>query len=208
MNAEMMTLEPIEPWVGMLTRPRETMRYLLEHDPQRQVHTLAMAGGMASELMSSMLLADGHFSGGAMLLGAIGGLLSLYVYGFLLTWCGRLLGGRGSGKEVRAALAWANVPALWATALLAVLFVAFNRMDAGLGLSLAVMVVVMVVGTVWATVAQIKAVAEAHDFSTGRSFLAHVLAGVVLAAIGLGLALALLSLMTPISPPPYELMSA
>jgi hypothetical protein len=68
--------------------------------------------------------------------------------------------------------------------------------------------VVVVVGAVWTAVAQYKAVAEAHDFSTWRSFLAHILAGVVLAAIGLGLAFAFLTLMTPISPPPYDVMSA
>lgn len=207
MNADMMTLEPINPWVGMMTRPRETMRYLLETEPRRQVHTLAMAGGMALEMIYSALLSDGDFSGGTMWLGAIGGLLSLYVYGFLLTWGGRLLGGRGSGKEVRAALAWANVPTLWATVLLGILFVAFNQMGVGLGLSLIVLLVVVVVGAVWTAVAQYKAVAEAHDFSTWRSLLAHILAGVVLVAIGFGLVFAFSMLMAPY-PPPRDLMSA
>lgn len=139
-----------------------------------------------------------------MMLGAISGLLSLYIYGFLLTWCGRLLGGRGSGKEVRAALGWANVPILWAMALVAVLVVASGWMSINLGLPVAVL---LVVGAVWATAAQIKSVAAAHNFSTWRSFLTHVLAGVVLAAIVFGLVLAFVVLTAPY-PLPHDLMSA
>lgn len=141
---------------------------------------------------------------GTMMLGAISGLLSLYIYGFLLTWCGRLLGGRGSGEKVRAALGWANVPILWAMALVAVLVVACGWMSINLGLPA---VVLLVVGAMWATVAQIKTVAEVHDFSTWRSFLTHVLAGVVLAAIVFGLVLVFVVLTAPY-PLPYDLMSA
>ena len=46
--------------------------------------------------------------------GAIGGLIGVYLMGALLKITGRWIGGLGDWSAVRAAVAWAQVPAIWA----------------------------------------------------------------------------------------------
>jgi succinate dehydrogenase/fumarate reductase cytochrome b subunit len=49
----------------------------------------------------------------AVVLGVVLGMLLLYMKGALLRWTGRWLGGKASGEQVRAALAWSGVPVIF-----------------------------------------------------------------------------------------------
>ena len=72
---------------------------------------LAVIGGIAESLnrASTQDLGDTWPVVGivllALLLGSIGGILSLYISGALFRWTGSLLGGQASSEQVRSALA-------------------------------------------------------------------------------------------------------
>lgn len=203
MNTDMMPMKPINPWVGMLTRPRETVRYILETDPRRQMHTLAIAGGVAAQVVSYMVTPSG-FGGSLILqaaLGVVSGLVGLYLGGAVYGWAGRLMGGRGTAQEVRAALAWSQVPVLWAMLLVIIGAVVREalRLNDSSGL---VTMGVLVVSQVWVFVTQLKAIGEAHDFSAWRALVMMIIISVVLMMVIFGVGMALLSLLdSPIMTP-------
>jgi len=113
------------PWVAIWMSPRETIKKIVNRDPRHQVIMLgALAGGLA--MLNFFLGAALGFTPippSARLvsylpiltlvspfLGAVFGLLGLYIGAFLMDWSGRALGGIGNAVTVRAAVAWSQVP--------------------------------------------------------------------------------------------------
>ena len=210
MNADMRTMKPINPWVGMLAQPRETMRFILDTDPRHLTHSLAFVGGAVAQVLVSAISYGGGSIVGAALLGGVSGLITLYTSGFLLTQVGRLLGGRGSGADVRAALAWSKVPTLWGLVLVAALVIGLGVTGIDLGIfdgSSTILMVAVAVVMLWSTVTQYKAVGEAHDFSTWRSLLAHVIVSLVFVVVLVVLATMMLNQIDPNSTPDTYWMS-
>lgn len=203
MNSEMQMTRAINPLVGMITQPRATMRDILDTDPGYQVNTLAIIGGMASQVLAHLMTPTG-FGGSLILqaaLGAVSGLVGVYLGGAVFGWAGRLLGGRGTAREVRAALAWAYVPALFATLLV---FLG-AEVSEGLGLEdtfVFVALAIIFVGQIWATVVQLKAIGEAHEFSAWRALAMVMIVSLVLAFVIFVVGIALLSMIdsSPLGP--------
>ena len=204
--------EPLNPWLSMWTRPRATMRQILDTNPRAWVHRLAILGGIC-ELIGAHIPDTPPFpviSSGAMLAfkcvaGACAGLLLLYLGSFVVWMTGRWLGGQGTFVEVRAASAWPNVLALWG-ALLWLPLIAYlgiqgfninpeSFMDDSVGLMLfAPVLAIGVVLSIWRFIVALKCLGEAHRFSAWHA-LGAVLIGCVLlvipfailAGIGIGL---------------------
>lgn len=98
--------------------PRRTMRELLKSDPTYLVIPLASAWGadrflgraitrgLGDRMSTTAILAI------AALIAPLAGILGVYVMGWVWTWTGRLLGGRGDAQAVRAAIAWGQAPVL------------------------------------------------------------------------------------------------
>src|SRR5690242_8713887 len=107
------------PWVKIWVAPRTTMRSILDGEPRRKVHLLAMLSGVSWMLEKCFEGNAGkHFPNGSVfflcvMVGPLVGLLSLYFMGTFLTWTGHWLGGKGTQVEVRAACAWGSVPLIW-----------------------------------------------------------------------------------------------
>jgi signal peptidase I len=99
-------------------KPRDTIGRILATNPRRHVLLLAALGGvsaipvewidagLADQLHDWPKLAPIIVLGAAAAIGVAG----LYVSAFLLRWTGKLLGGRASSVELRAAAAWRAVP--------------------------------------------------------------------------------------------------
>lgn len=195
------SLQPtLNPWFSIWTRPRETLRQLLDRniDMSSQVLMLAALSG----IVASLNRAAGRSMGDTLSLGAIvvfslfvgslGGLLSVYLGGALLGWIGRQLGGSGANEDVRAAIAWASVPQLWGSILLILeigiygkeLFTTETpRIDANpaLGLLLLGFALIEIVIGIWAFVVFLKCLGEAHRFSAWRALGVSFLAGLLIA---------------------------
>lgn len=100
-------------------RPRETMRQVVALGPQPRLEAALWTLGLASEQWGRgerrLALPDSTWGILALVAGAAVAILAaLYVMGFLVRWTARLLGGRGAGPQVRAALAWGMTPHAWA----------------------------------------------------------------------------------------------
>lgn len=167
------------PWATVWTRPRATIRRIVETDVRYQVTSLAILSG-------ALIWLERRWSNPspapafpilvvmAVIIGAILGVIELYVNGALLKWAGHALGGVGSYAEVRAALAWSRVPVIVAVAIgiLAILLgtdgprLDENREITNSGASLLLLHGFLVM---WGFVLMLKCVGEVHRFSAWRA---------------------------------------
>ncbi len=181
------------PWATIWTKPRATIRRIVETDVRYQVTFLAiLSGGLiwlerrwsnpSTAAAFPMLVVI------AVIVGAIAGIIELYVNGALLKWAGAALGGVGSYAEVRAALAWSRVPVIVAVSIgvLAILLGTDGPMLGGESTSseasLALLHGLLVL---WGFVVMLKCLGEVHRFSAWRalgSILLIVIAAVVILA--------------------------
>ena len=195
--------EPLNPCFSIWTKPRATMRQIFETDPERLVLVLAMAGGFGESLGQASMenLGDHTPLAGiiafALIGGAIGGSIGLYLGGAMLCWTGRWLGGTGTPVTVRAAIAWGQVPAIWALLLWVPFFALYGAemfsevkplMNANpfpvVGLSVIELVIV-----IWGIVVGLKCLGEAHEFSAWRALGAGLLFGLLILGIVIAIAL-------------------
>lgn len=187
----------LSPCLTIWTRPRETIRRVVDSDPEHQVIILAMLSGFAQALTQASARDVGDTLSLPVTLvvcavaGSIGGIILLYVSGALLRWAGSWLGGQASSVEVRAAIAWSSVPSIWALILwipkLALsgrdLFTsAMPRIQANLFLALVLFgfTIVEVMIAVWAFVVLLKCLSEVHRFSAWRALAASFLSGLMM----------------------------
>ena len=107
--------KPLNPWFSIWLRPRATIQQIVDTNPTRLVLVLVVLAGLPSvfevcskktSLPTSLFL--------SFILGPLLGIIILYIGGALLHLTGRWLGGLASPQNIRAALAWSNVPIIWA----------------------------------------------------------------------------------------------
>jgi len=190
------------PWITIWLQPRATIRRILDSDPVSHVWLLGAAGGIAQGLRAINTDEYGavpELSLGAVVListivGALSGVVALLVMPYLLRWTGRWLGGAGSLVDLRASLAWAQVPGIWGLALHVVLIAAFGQqlvdgsvaesLDSG-GKAAFFLIVTFAIAVIaiWQLFTTIKTVAEANGFSAWRGFFNLLLAGIAAALI-------------------------
>ncbi|BCU80833.1 YIP1 family protein [Polycladomyces abyssicola] len=106
--------QEINPWKHIWTRPRQTMAYLLQSDYSgwKWIIPLAWLAGVYDILFVFMDKSVGLF--GALvygiILGLIGGIVSLLVESLLVWLSGKMLGGTGEWRDVLSAVTWGKVP--------------------------------------------------------------------------------------------------
>lgn len=106
----------INPWTRLWRWPRATFRTLLDEAPTYSVLTLAILGGIPSGFAQALKFNAGAFMSLplvlllSLLLGGLLGLLELYVLGWLIAFSGRWFGGQAGPLQVRAIVAWSNLP--------------------------------------------------------------------------------------------------
>jgi len=110
--------------VTILYQPRETMQRILAsaHRWSWEIAALACVCASVNDInvdaaakeLPGLRLGPGlALVALGLILGAIGWVISLYIVAWIATPVGRLLGGTGSVRDVRAALAWGLVPVIW-----------------------------------------------------------------------------------------------
>src|SRR6202011_3240130 len=160
------------PWVTIWTKPRATIRRIVETDVHYQVTFLAILSGALIWLERrwsnpSTAAAYPMLVMIAVVVGAILGIIELYINGALLKWAGAALGGVGSYAEVRAALAWSRVPVIVAVSIgvLAILLgtdgpmLGSDREFSGSGASVLLLHAALVL---WGFIIMLKCVGEVH----------------------------------------------
>jgi hypothetical protein len=191
----------LNPWFSMWTRPRATIAQIVERDASRLVVPLAAIAGFGQALDRASTRSAGDTLDlptiflVAAVAGPVGGIITLYLAGVLLRWTGSWLGGKASTEHIRAAIAWSNVPTVWALLLWIPELAIFGgemfttetpRLDANVGLAflLLFLIAVEVAIGLWAFVVFLKSLGQVQGFSAWK-------------ALGNGL-LALLSIVVPI----------
>ncbi len=193
----------------MWVAPRPTMRRILDAGPGASTWVLASLLGVSQVLDQ----AANHDAGAAhglapvvvtsVLVGAVAGPVVVLLLGALARWTGSWMGGTGSAADVRAALAWGQVPSitampLWIPVVLVGgrgVFVAHPELaDPAATFLVVVCGLAMAGSAVWGAVTSVLAVAEAHRLAPWRAFGATLLA-VLFLAIALGAPMALLGLL-------------
>jgi hypothetical protein len=191
---------PLNPWLSIWTQPRATMRQILDTDPRRLVHVLAILGALCRMLSSNVppigplaRLPLSAIVAYKLCAGVVGGLIGLYLGSAILTMTGRWLGGRGSFVAVRAAAAWSNVPLIWGgllwLPLLGYLGIEALNFDpkilfedpGGLIVMLPIGLLAVILG-IWTLVIALKCLGEVHGFSAWQA-LGAVVIGVLILAI-------------------------
>jgi len=188
--------EPSTPWLSIWTRPRATLREILATDPRRGIFRLAALGGISEFLSMCTREGIGDTCSIPVLLalslagGTVLGILGILVFTAVIAPVGRWLKGRGGSTEVMAALAWANVPAVWglllwlprAALLGGETFHPLPAIVQGNPQALlfnGLLQFLQVVLGVWGFAITLKCLGEAHGFSAWRAFLTLVVAGLI-----------------------------
>ncbi len=197
------------PFITIWTQPRATIRRIVDTDPTRHVIVLAAVGPGINALAgqwSKALNNNANLSvlwplwvAGVVVFQAALGVVLLYVTGALFRWSGSLLGGVASAVEVRAALAWSQVPAIVAEIILLVTVL--------MGVPLPVptpgqlphvdpafykILLVEAIFGLWGLVIALKCIGEVHRFSAWRA-LVTILIPPLMVALILGFAIFLFS---------------
>jgi hypothetical protein len=185
----------LNPWLSIWTQPRDTIQHIVDENPERLVWTLAALGGFAQALVRSSSNQTGDEVAWFILIlisavaGSIIGIVFLYITAIMVRWTGRWLGGQGSIKNIRAAIAWANVPSVWTLVLWIPGLLLFRqelfttetpRIDASASLALAFLAFSMILMTagVWSIFILLKCVGQVQGFSAWKALGNLVLATV------------------------------
>ncbi|MDO3410751.1 Yip1 family protein [Saccharibacillus sp. CPCC 101409] len=189
--------EPIgSPWLNVWIHPRQvTSGFIRSGNPTRNALVLAMIAGIFNSMNSASArnlgdtMSMGELMGSFLVGGAVGGLLTYYIGSYLLKLIGGWLGGKGTLTDMRvvvgriagmlsigAGLVWIPelliagremfteaTPVLDASPFKALLLLAFGLLEAVLG--------------IWAFVALLHGLGEAHRFSAWTSLLAEIILG-------------------------------
>jgi len=187
---------PLDPWLSMWTRPRATVRRLVQTRPEHAVLLLAALGGVAQVLdRASWRNLGDHYGPGAIFLaavvaGPIGGVITLYLFGWLISVTGRWLGGEAPPSHVRTAMAWGNLPnvaglLLWLPALALIGQEMFTSLTPQLDAQPVLALLLLPLGlawmalAIWSLVLLLHGLGEVQGFSAWRA-LGNVLLAVVL----------------------------
>ena len=190
--------QPLDPLFAIWTQPRATIRRVVDR-PVLQVLLLAIVGGLylglsraAGRGMGDLYPADPFLA--VLLVVVFSALLSiplLYLLARVLRWTGGLLRGQAGDEEIRAAIAWSNVPLLVGLALLALQLPIFGedlflsskpRIEADPGLQIALLGfgVLRLVFQAWGAVIFVITLAEVQRFAIWQALVNIVLMAVAL----------------------------
>ncbi len=194
------TADSIAPYFTIWTEPRATIRRIIEINPRRSVIILAMLAPVLTTLERQwMAVMSGSktppwwpFQVAIEVVGAsIFGIIALYVNGGLVTWAGRAIGGVGRAIEMRAAIAWSEIPTITAASasIIALLVGLLTPPEVGInglpkmGEPLIKLGGVHFVLGVWGFVLSVKCIGEVHRFSAWRALLAILIVAAFALAI-------------------------
>ena len=117
-------MERLKDLVTILYQPRETMRRILDRPDRWPLQIVFLAFVCASVNDIDVRHATGLLPGIrlfpglaalalAIIIGGFSWIVTLFIMSWIASAIGRQMGGEGSTRDVRAALAWAMVPIIW-----------------------------------------------------------------------------------------------
>jgi Yip1-like protein len=191
--------DSIAPFLNIWTQPRATIRKIVDSDPTRHVLALVVTNAVLGALLIQWQLALRNPAGLSTfwpitvviitVLYAVFGVIGLYVGGAIWRWSGSLIGGTATSREVRAAIAWSQVPMITISMVILAALLIFGAEAPTIlsptvsphhlvprftGLSL-----LPVVLGIWGLIVELKCLGEVHRFSAWRALGATLIPGAI-----------------------------
>jgi len=208
-------LEPINPWIGIITQPRATTRYILDSGKWNNIwglYAIIFVMMIPTMILSMVMQAptqdlpsgmDQTFFYGMMgfmlvfmlVLGYPIGVLMVYILGYFCKLAGSWLDGVGTTAELRIAFTWSYVASMYLNILMIIpygLIAYYNFTSPSADpvrqiiMSLVIMAISLPVTIIYLIIAS-KCIGEAHRFSAWRGLGTILLAGLLWMAIIFGL---------------------
>ena len=221
-----LSLEPINPWIGIVTQPRATIRYILDSGKWNNIWAIyAIIFAMMIPIMIlSMLMQppsqqlppgmDQSVFYGIMVGMAIGmvvigypiGMLIIYLYSYLFKVAGGWLDGVGTTSDLRIAFTWSYVASLYLNIIMIIPYglIAYSNYTTDSAdparqiiMSLIVMAISLPVTIIYMIIAS-KCIGETHRFSAWRGLGTILLAGLIMFGIMMGIVIGLFVLIVGI----------
>ena len=197
---------PLNPWSSIWTRPRQTLRGILETNPYRLILLIAIVEGIVSALVFlGLLKTQLPYQREApkliailvlAIIGIISGIIHLYLGGWLYRVTGSWLGGKGSFTDVKCAVGWGQYPFIIAN-----LLAFFSYLSVpNLWLQVIFGILNFIVA-IWAIVIFLHLIAEAHRFSSAWQALGAVLIAAVLVFIAVIIVVMIVAALIPLISP-------
>jgi signal peptidase I len=168
----------LNPWLSIWWKPQATINALTQRAGRTYTLLLVAIAGIGWMIdIAHPVLHWFTMIAGAILLGPLFALLGLFLYGALLAWTGRPLGGTGSQGALRIGLAWAAMPNVLA-ALVLVGAVAFFGQDfvrayastTDSGNLLFEAIIVITAGlSLWSLILTVRVIGAVQNFGIWRS---------------------------------------
>jgi len=176
---------PSNPWVTIWTKPRETIRQIIDTNPSLGFLPLCALYGFPILIHIARFFAFGTALPGwsilliSIILSPIAGFIGISFWSILLMWTGKWVGGKSHYMNIRASVSWANVPNLvnclvWLILGLSVgagLFMPglVEGISVGMARFILVLSMIQLIAMIWGLVILIITLSEAQKFSIWRS---------------------------------------
>ncbi len=164
-------MENIYPWARIWTQPRKTIRALIEKAPREMIIWLALIQGVISGFywidpikaeFPTLHIALTYIL--CIVIGAIYGIVELYLVAWLYTFCGKWMGGSGTYQEVKCAVGWSFYPFI-----ISGLFGLFSYYAVPNPWFQGIIGLISTVAFIWGLVILFQLVGEAHHISAWRA---------------------------------------
>ncbi len=190
-------MERQSPWVSIWTKPKETIAWIAEENPNRSLWLFAWIYGFCSllNLFESMMMGNvmgpiGVFAI-AFVVAPIYGWVAFAIWSWFVLWTGKWFKGEGTFQTVRASFAWSCVPIAINIPLWIILVLLFghqifsNFPNAHLitppkMIALFSILVLRVILAVWSLIIFLNALAQVQNYSVLRAVFNVVVAAILL----------------------------
>ena len=186
--------EELNIWTSIWINPRKTVRYAINHKPMGFALALAAVVGLddflnkATEKNLGDSMALPLIVLLAIIAGPLMGLISWWIGAGLMSIIGKWIGGQGTFADLKMAVAVAYIPLiigsiLWIPDILVLGNAMFTEdMDVSIGKLIWFFFssLLSIVVAVWGFIATIKAIAEAHRFSSWRALATIIIPTILL----------------------------
>ncbi len=188
------------PWLSMWTQPKSTIRSIVDYDPNYRLYVLSAIYGLVSLISTFQSFALGLKINFFLLLllclivAPLWGYIVFSISSFFIHLTGKWLKGQAKYKEVRASIAWSNIPMIGNLILWCILLFIFKQdllkdFPASYEITnpqktiLFGILLSQLILSIWVLVLYINSLAEVQKFSVGKAILNIILA--VILFIGL-----------------------
>ena len=188
------------PWLTMWTKPKSTIRSIVDYNPNFGLFILSAIYGFVSLVSSSQSFAIGEIINFylvvllCLVLAPIWGYIVFSISSFFVYFTGKWIKGQAKYKEIRAALAWSNIPMIGNLVLWIVLFIIFKQdilknfpgsfaiTNSHRAILFVILLCQLVLG-IWVFILYVNSLAEVQRFSVGKAILNIIIALIIFVAI-------------------------